>query len=721
MNVYSIPPLASALIFLSLGGMAFFKSRESRYAIFPFALHCLSTFWWQFSWFILFNLNDPRLIAFVVKAGYSGITFIPVTFFHFYTNYLDLRRNRKWVRAYYVIALILLALLWSTNLFIDGYFTFPWGSYPKASYLHPFFLLYLTIIALHCFTSLIAFGHRHGWSGIKANHVKYLAIALFVYCFSAADFIVNYGIPFYPPGFLALIVSLGVITFAMVKYRLMDIRVAVTRVGLALAIYAPVLGIPFYAAYLYGSNVWPTLLMFILATGGPLWYRYLQNKAENILLADQKRYQKILLQASEGMLEEHDLDRLMKLISYMIKRTVRLEFAASYLNDNDNKLFSLKGFRGLQQCFPVDSFAYGHPLIAYMENHRDPFTFDELPENVKESFRSPLDISLIVPSFSKDSLLGFLFLGAKQDGTLYTQDDINVFKTLSNQASLAVLNCIFTERAKKDQEVLLNEEKLALIGGMAAGVAHQFRNRLNHFVALSCEIQFAVEDYVRHTDTSGHTKEAADTLTGKVLDLARQVYDNSHRSTEVIQGILNLSQLQRESDGLSEFPLDSLVSEAALNIRIKHKIGDKGTFPLKMDESCSGLVYANKLRLYESLYNTIDNAYEAIREKADIYLKGAEKDAYVPGISVRLTNRDHMSVIAITDNGIGVREEHKKQIFAPMFTTKPSSKLSSSGIGAFFVKTVIEKYHKGRVHFESEYTRGSTFYIEIPRKSAYNS
>ncbi len=129
-------------------------------------------------------------------------------------------------------------------------------------------------------------------------------------------------------------------------------------------------------------------------------------------------------------------------------------------------------------------------------------------------------------------------------------------------------------------------------------------------------------------------------------------------------------------------------------------------------------VSINADALVTILGNLIDNAYEAIEEKMLYHLEPAALAKYKPNINITLTHKDRTSLVVIEDNGIGIKEEDKKKIFAPFYTSKPSSKKSGSGIGSYFVKMSIEEYHKGRIWFESRYTKGTKFFIEIPK---YNS
>src|SRR3989344_4230998 len=147
-NIFSIPPLASSILFLLLGVFIFLSNRRSKVNI-TFFLVCLSTFWWQFSWFILFNIQDEAVASLIVKMGYVGIILIPVTFFHFFISFLGIDQNRNdryFLYFSYALAFIFETILFFTDYFVVGYYKYFWGFYPKVEIFHPVYLLLLTVL-----------------------------------------------------------------------------------------------------------------------------------------------------------------------------------------------------------------------------------------------------------------------------------------------------------------------------------------------------------------------------------------------------------------------------------------------------------------------------------------------------------------------------------------------------------------------------------------------
>ena len=99
---------------------------------------------------------------------------------------------------------------------------------------------------------------------------------------------------------------------------------------------------------------------------------------------------------------------------------------------------------------------------------------------------------LIVPSFSSDRLLGFLVLGAKRSEEPYTTDDIAIFSGLANQAALAIENAMYFEELRANEAYMVQSEKLASIGQLASGMAHEIHNPLT---VISGEAQLYMERF----------------------------------------------------------------------------------------------------------------------------------------------------------------------------------------------------------------------------------
>jgi signal transduction histidine kinase len=443
----------------------------------------------------------------------------------------------------------------------------------------------------------------------------------------------------------------------------------------------------------------------------PLAYEQIRRGMENTLLAEQKKYQKLLLQAASGMVREHNISHLCKLIVYIVKKIVKVNFAAIFLYHKEKKIYQLKAIRDTAIKPGNITFLTEHPFIAYLKNKLEPVLYEEIPFTIKNSLTLPLAISLIVPSSIENELLGFVILGEKLNREPYSEDDINVFKILSHQAAMAVENCLFFEEFKSVQQKIFTAEKLASIGGMADGVAHQIKNRLNHFSVAAGEMRYEINDFIeRHCALIEQNPDLKKSF-NYILDISGSIIDNVKRTDDVVRGILNYARVEEKGEFFSHFSLKEITDVSLGLVTMKHEVTEA---PLECDMGADDIIYGVKPQIMECIFNLLDNHYEAIMEKRNKF-SDEQRLGFNPLIKLKLTQTSDISLIEISDNGIGIKEEDKSKIFAPFFTTKSSYK-SGSGIGMYVVKRIIEENHKGKISFESAYMQGTKFVIELPRK-----
>ncbi|MEI8349637.1 MAG: ATP-binding protein [Candidatus Omnitrophota bacterium] len=719
--------IVSVLIFF-LGLFVYLKGKKHRNNK-MFFIFSVPVSVWLYFYGLAFLSKDIKAIEVFFRCGYIFIVFIPILTFHFCLVFLqkDQKSLRYLLYAGYLLAGIFIFSILFTNYIISGLFQYRWGHYPKASLPgHILFLLYFNAYYILA-TLLLFFGF---WkikniSPIEKAKRKYVFLAWMIGSFAAFDFIPNYGfywkIHFFPMGSVFMVFTYALIGYAVVKYRLMDIRVFFSRAVAFLISYLFLLGVPFFFAYrmypiLYpflGMHWWlvPIGLLVFFGTVAPLAYEQIRVKMEETFLAEQKRYQKLLLQASSGMVREHNLHRLSKLFVYLVKRIVKIEFAAIFLEDKERNVYYLKEMRNSGSAPRDIVFSYGHQFVEYLKQKKEPVLYEELPSAVKQSFVFPLPVSLIIPSFIENNLLGFVILGEKFNREPYLEGDMDVFKILAHQAAMAIENCLFFEEFKSVQQKIFTAEKLASIGGMADGVAHQIKNRLNHFSVASGEMQYEIKDFIEKNpqvvDQSPELKKSLDYLS----EIARSLVENVKRTDGVVKGILNYARVEEKETFFSYFSLQEVLTLSLELLRIKHEIVQ---FPLEADIASCDTLYGVKAQIMESVYNILDNGYEAVQEKRRA-LSEEEKITFQPRITFKATQNEHCYHIETSDNGIGIKEEDKHKIFAPFFTTKSSYK-SGTGIGMYVVKRIVEENHKGKITFDSTYTQGTRFVIDLPKK-----
>ncbi|MDD5431892.1 MAG: hypothetical protein PHO70_02770, partial [Candidatus Omnitrophica bacterium] len=372
----------------------------------------------------------------------------------------------------------------------------------------------------------------------------------------------------------------------MFRYRLMDVSIAITRAGVFIAVYTLVLGIPFAATIwlkswlvdMLGSQWWivPFGLLTLLATVGPFLYIYIQRRAEDRLLKEQRRYQQTLKQASLGMTRVRNLNKLLNLIAHIMTKTVKISYFSAYLYDRQADEYVLQVCRDKGRV-PIQKISSDNTLVSWIMVKREPLVYEEIKRQAQDTNEVTfkileekmhlLDASVIIPSFLEDKFMGFFVLGDKISGEIFTIDDLNVFQVLASQAALAIENAQFYAETKEMQEQIGQAEKMATIGTMADGLSHQINNR---FYALSLIAGDSINTLV-NTDTSKCTPEVKEMLKD-INHALERIQANVVQGGEVVRGILKYSRRGDENFELLE--LNTILDTTLEMVQYKVKLSE---------------------------------------------------------------------------------------------------------------------------------------------------
>ncbi len=719
MNTFSLSSLLIIISSILVIVLVLFKGKDRRINKL-WASFCVFILIWGIGGYKFSTVSSEESALFWWKFAHIGVIFIPVVFYHFIYAFLDLKSSsqRRFLFLLYGFAFLFLLLnvMPGKRIFVgdlkfvfNQFYWHDWTKYRNPLYL-VFYIGFYWVLLGYAFFKIVA-KYRHS-TGLLRNQLKYfIAMCIMGWLGPEGDYFIVFNIKIYPYTNYLIALYPIIFAYAIIKYRLMDIRVAVTRAGISLLVYSSLLGIPFYLGYQSESWLISTTAAIIFALPAPFIYRYFSVKAENLLLAQQRHYQKILLQAASGMVKEHNLNKLLKLIVYIIKKSVKIKFAAVYFYDRDNRTYILSAKRTSVYAPFNPTIEDDSPLIHYIRRYRVPFLSEEIPHKLRRAFIDHMgtEFDLIVPSIIKDGVQAFLVLGAKMDRSPYTPDDINVFTILSHQGALAIENCVFFEEFRTVQQELFQAEKLASIGGLADGVAHQIKNRLNHFSLASGELKLAIQDFLKK-----HQQFADDQQCKEIFEyltkIANSIIENVKRTDDIVKGILNFTRTTEKDTFFGYFSLHAMVETIVSLLLIKH---EKEHVPIHILPDSIETIWGVKSQLNEVIYNLLDNAFEAT-EEMDNVLSEEEKSEYLPEITIKAEDSNEHYRITIVDNGIGIKEEDKPKVFAPFFTTKSSYK-SGSGIGMYVARRIVEENHTGTINLESQYMKGVTVTIELPK------
>jgi len=721
LNIYAFSSLSAFIICASLGFFVYSRSKRNILNQ-TFALTSLLIgIWCLFSYLANIAPNEREALLYA-RLIYIAAFFTPSAFFHFVFVAIGINKRRferSIIRIFYFVSVLFLSLAFNPH-FIKGVVRRTPHSAVVPGNLYPLFILFFGILFPYAIYQI--FINYRNATGYRKNQLKYLFLGFFAALGGGILHLTAAYTGREPvPHDTLLIIWAIMITFAIVKYRLMDINIVITQTGIFILVYTLILGLPFiltlsfkdWLIKTFASNWWlaPFILMAGLAALGPFIYIYVQRKAKEKLLREQSRYQDTLKQASVGMTRIRNLRKLLDLITHIVTKSVRISYAAIYLYNPHTQEYVLQVSRDKGRI-PVPKLSSDNTLIAWITVKREPLVYEEVKQKMIDEKNATykhleysmrlLTASVIIPSFLEDRFMGFFVLGDKTSGQIYTREDLNVFEVLASQAALAIENAQFYEETKEMQEQIAQAEKMATIGTMADGLSHQINNR---FYALSLIADDTI-DSIKTTDTTKCTPEVQEMIKN-INHALNRIQTNVMQGGEVVKGILKYT---RKGEGdFEQLSLDRILDNTLEMVQYKIKLPEIDI--VREYSKDTPKINGNIVQLQEVFFNLIDNAYDSIIDRRNIL----KEEGYRGKIRILARPKNYSLEIEVRDNGMGIRNTDMEKIFTPFFTTKSTSR-KGTGLGLYVIRRIITDTHKGKISFESEYKTGAAFTIELPYK-----
>jgi two-component system, NtrC family, sensor kinase len=262
---------------------------------------------------------------------------------------------------------------------------------------------------------------------------------------------------------------------------------------------------------------------------------------------------------------------------------------------------------------------------------------------------------------------------------------------------------------KETQNQLIQREKLASLGELTAGIAHEIQNPLN-FVNNFSEVSVELIDELAEERKKAKEKrdeELEDELLGDLIQNLQKINHHGKRASSIVRGMLEHS---RASSGVKELTDINALSDEYLRLsyhglRAKDKTFN-ADFKVELDENLPKInVLAQDLgRVF---LNMINNAFYAVQKKSQSGIAD-----YKPTVTVKTSQSDNKIEVSIIDNGLGMSEVTLSKIFQPFFTTKPTGE--GTGLGLSLAYDIITKAHNGTIEVKSTEGEGTTFVIKLP-------
>ena len=274
------------------------------------------------------------------------------------------------------------------------------------------------------------------------------------------------------------------------------------------------------------------------------------------------------------------------------------------------------------------------------------------------------------------------------------------------------------EDLRTAQDRLVQTEKLASLGQLTAGIAHEIKNPLNfvnNFAALSAELTDELDETLVPAALDQKMRDEVGELTQMLKSNLEKVVQHGKRADSIVKNMLLHS---REGSGERRASdLNALVSES-LNLAYHGARAERSDFNISLEQYLdpdAGAVEVYPQELTRALLNLISNGfYAAVRRKMESGGKPFE-----PVLSAATKNAGSAVEIRIRDNGTGIPAEIREKIFNPFFTTKPTGE--GTGLGLSMTHDIIVKQHGGRIDVATEPGSFTEFIITLPRANGTGS
>jgi signal transduction histidine kinase len=427
---------------------------------------------------------------------------------------------------------------------------------------------------------------------------------------------------------------------------------------------------------------------------------------------------------SKAMVSKLDFNALIKLVGEQMRETFKADIVYLAIHDRKTDMLHFPYIYG--ETAESRPFANGitEKIILKQEPLLINQKVDEAYSKIKAEVRGTMVQSFLgVPIIAGSKAIGVISVQSTEAENRFNEYDQRLLNTIAANLGIAIQNAEAYQKMqaalselKSAQQQLIQSEKMASLGELTAGIAHEIQNPLN-FVNNFSEVNLELIDEMVEELMAGNNDEAIE-ISKDIKDNQGKINHHGKRADAIVKGMLHHS---RSSNNVKEpTNINALADEylrlAYHGLRAKDK-SFNANLVTDFDDSM-GKVSVVPQDIGRVILNLITNAFYATNEKKKILLteKGGNEIKYEPTVSVSTKyhsfSEDKSEVhISVKDNGNGIPKKVLDKIFQPFFTTKPTG--SGTGLGLSLSYDII-KAHGGELTVETKENEGTTFIIAIP-------
>ena len=687
------------------------------FALFAFlsALWSLAYFFWQIS-----TTADTAL--FWCRALMGAAIFISVAYLHFVLKLTGLYEEKKRMLWLSYIMFFLFFVSDFTPYFISRvepalFFKF----WPKPGiFFHPFLALWF-LYALYA--GYLLYRKYSTSKGIIHSQIQYVFIGMLVgFIGGSTNYFLFYNIPIPPIGNILASVYVAILAYAIIRYRLMDIRVMGRRafmyIGIGVFSYLFFYGLAWFnirffggifnrTSYTAGILIAP-FFVFVL-------YRIingLERLADRYLFANLYTYQETITKLSEELSHSTDINVITDSIVNTLQKLGISRVAIIKIDNRDGLVCKFEKISGLKS-HELDKLSNCNIFVSYLIKHQKPLVKEELKALQSSNgeielidYMDDVRLALCLPLFTGERLAGVIALGDKNSGDAYNNEDLELLSTLSYQAGIALENARLykevqdfnvTLKQKVDEQTKDIQEKAERLEKLLK-VKSEFIYLMSHQLRTPISVITGMTSMMKDGDLDGMPTE-------KRQEFIDGIYTKSRKLADILNDFIKAESMDGEEFKFAPEDIKKTQFEDVVKT-----VCDSSVFQVK--EKGISLEYIPPVSPLPAITTDPHYLEQAITNIVDNAIKYTQKGF----VKVKAYTENGCVVCEVSDSGIGIPEADKGRLFDKFVRAKNAvdAYAYGTGLGLFIVKKIVEAHKGGKVTFTSEQNRGTTFKISIP-------
>ena len=707
-NPHAIPVMLAGALVFCIGIFILLQTKKTIRNI-AFFFFCMSLSLWLFPMGFVYCSNNPQTALLWYKHFvFFGVINIMPNFYLFSTATSGfLNKQRPFVWAGFIIS----NLFYLATVMTDKIITTPrlyfWGYFPHyRSLTAVFFIVYAALFITSEINLWVAYKREE--VSIKRTQILIIFFGLIIGFIASFDFVAKFWlIPLYPFGFIPSFILSSMVAYSVIKHKAFDIETVIHKTILWILSFT-IITIPIFLFYRW---VFPVMKdsAFLQAVFGimsfivfALYLRLIQPKIDHIFQRRKADIDEISTRFTEDLVHLKGLDNLIRYIEATITNTIYSQWTDIFIYDENEGQYVAANRNRLENR-PM-AFDEGNNFLEWLKEHnqivyREFVDIDPVYAPIKQAAKDYFDLSeatVAIPLILNEQLLGIVNLDKKANLRRYSGLDFHFLRILKNQSAIAISNSLIyqnierqvsqrTEELVAVQKQLIQAEKLATVGTLSGGVAHEINNPLT---AILTNVQMLLA-------FSDEKVDPEDKESLKLIEEATQ------RCRTIVQKLMTYAKKPLKSGEVEKINVLDVLKKAIAFLEYQLEQDDVRIILEAKEDDYP--VTGNHNELEQVLTNIILNARDAI---CAIKKKGS--------IQVSLSKPESQIRIRIKDDGKGIAPDIIPKIFDPFFTTKDVGK--GLGLGLSICQSIIES-HKGRIKVKSEPDNGAAFTIVLPRYS----